>query len=61
VVGSIAVLRLSFCAKNPPLRQAAKRYQQSKISHYHFDSLVQADKFSFIDNFGEHLIKESTR
>ena len=26
VVGSSAVLRLSFCAKNPPLRQAAKRY-----------------------------------
>jgi len=27
VVGSSAVLRLNFCAKNPPLRQAAKRYQ----------------------------------
>lgn len=26
VVGSCAVLRLNFCAKNPPLRQAAKRY-----------------------------------
>ena len=26
VVGSSAVLRLNFCAKNPPLRQAAKRY-----------------------------------
>lgn len=25
VVGSIAVLRLKFCAKNPQLRQAAKR------------------------------------
>ena len=25
VVGSGAVLRLNFCAKNPPLRQAAKR------------------------------------
>ena len=25
VVGTSAVLRLSFCAKNPPLRQAAKR------------------------------------
>ncbi len=25
VVGSSAVLRLSVCAKNPPLRQAAKR------------------------------------
>jgi len=26
VVGSSAVLRLNFYAKNPPLRQAAKRY-----------------------------------
>jgi len=23
-----AVLRLNFCAKNPPLRQAPKRYRQ---------------------------------
>jgi hypothetical protein len=29
VVGSSAVLRLNFCAKNPPLRQAAKRYKQA--------------------------------
>jgi hypothetical protein len=28
VVVSSAVLRLNFCAKNPPLRQAAKRYAQ---------------------------------
>jgi hypothetical protein len=27
VVGSSAVLRLNFCAKKPPLRQAAKRYR----------------------------------
>jgi len=27
VVGSSAVLRLNICAKNPPLRQAAKRYE----------------------------------
>ena len=27
VVGSSAVLRLNFCAKNPPLRQAANRKQ----------------------------------
>ena len=27
VVVSNAVLRLNFCAKNPPLRQAAKRYK----------------------------------
>ena len=26
VVGSSAVLRLNTCAKNPPLRQAAKRW-----------------------------------
>jgi len=25
MVGSSAVLRLNFCTKNPPLRQAAKR------------------------------------
>lgn len=25
VVGSSVVLRLNFCAKNPPLRKAAKR------------------------------------
>ncbi|MFN4766294.1 MAG: GNAT family N-acetyltransferase [Bacteroidota bacterium] len=28
VVGSSEVLRLNFCAKNPPLRQAAKRYRK---------------------------------
>ena len=28
VVGSSAVLRLNFGAKNPPLRQAAKRYKK---------------------------------
>ena len=26
VVGSSGVLRLNFCAKNPPLRQAANRW-----------------------------------
>jgi len=30
VVGSSAVLRLNICAKNPPLRQAANRWQQAK-------------------------------
>jgi hypothetical protein len=30
VVGSSAVLRLNFSAKNPPLRQAANRYWQLK-------------------------------
>ena len=29
VVGSSAVLRLNFCAKNPPLRQAANRCLQA--------------------------------
>jgi len=33
VVGSSAVLRLNFCAKNPPLRQAAKRYAQAEKRH----------------------------
>lgn len=27
VVGSSAVLRLNFCAKNPPLRKAENRWQ----------------------------------
>jgi hypothetical protein len=27
VVGSSTVLRLNICAKNPPLRQAADRYE----------------------------------
>jgi len=30
VVSSSAVLRLNFCAKNPPLRQAAKRQAVNK-------------------------------
>jgi len=30
VVGSSAVLRLNFCAKNSPLRQAANRYKQGE-------------------------------
>ena len=29
VVGSSAVLQLNFCAKNPPLRQAANRWWQA--------------------------------
>ena len=32
VVGSSAVLRLNFCAKNPPLRQAA--FQDKKQAFY---------------------------
>ncbi|PKP25196.1 MAG: hypothetical protein CVU03_09055 [Bacteroidetes bacterium HGW-Bacteroidetes-2] len=30
VVGSSAVLQLSFCAKNPPLRKAVSRYSGIK-------------------------------
>lgn len=30
VVGSSAVLRLNFCAENPPLRKAAKRWRACK-------------------------------
>ncbi len=33
VICSSAVLRLNFCAKNPPLRQAAKRYAQAEKRH----------------------------
>ena len=44
VVGSGAVLRLNFCAKNPPLRQAAKRYAQpycdtTSSIHFTFDRI----------------------
>ncbi len=44
VVGSSAVLRLSFCAKNPPLRQAANRYAQpycdtTSSIHFTFDRI----------------------
>ena len=31
VVGSSAVLRLNYCAKNPPLRHAAKRQVVKKL------------------------------
>jgi hypothetical protein len=43
VVGSSAVLRLNFCAKNPPLRQAAKRYVpfQYDISNTKIQTLIQ--------------------
>lgn len=34
VVGSSAVLRLNFCAKNPPLRQAANRYRANQTSGF---------------------------
>ena len=33
VVGSSVVPRLNFCAKNPPLRQAANRYFTKLIIH----------------------------
>jgi hypothetical protein len=33
VVGSSAVLRLNVCAKNPPLRQAAKRRARPNRRH----------------------------
>ncbi len=31
IIGSSAVLRLNFCAKNPPLRQAANRQIVKKL------------------------------
>ena len=34
VVGSSAILRLNFCAKNPPLRQTAKRWLQAEETQY---------------------------
>jgi len=37
VVGSSAVLRLNFCAKNPPLRQAEKRQVVKKLNFIFLD------------------------
>jgi len=34
VVGSSAVLRMNFCAKNPPLRQAAKRCSEIRFAPF---------------------------
>ena len=36
VVGSSAVLRLNFCAKNPPLHQAANRQVVKKLTFASF-------------------------
>jgi hypothetical protein len=42
VVDSSSVLRLNFCAKNPPLRQAAKRYRKPQNkSHYEINLVVR--------------------
>lgn len=43
VVGSSAVLRLNFCAKNPPLRQAANRYAQAVKTNRQADKLINHD------------------
>jgi hypothetical protein len=34
-INQSAVLRLNFCSKNPPLRQAEKRKQQAKETPYY--------------------------
>lgn len=43
IVGSSVVFRLNFCAKNPPLRQAANRCRQCHFKSKHFIN----DYFSF--------------
>ena len=43
VVGSSAVLRLNFCAKNPPLRQAANRYATFKMDNKQLKDLTADD------------------
>ncbi|HNG09497.1 MAG TPA: hypothetical protein PLS85_10090, partial [Chitinophagales bacterium] len=53
VVGSSAVLRLNFCAKNPPLRQAAKRYQifikpNSMIEEFTLWSTIQTKSKCYV-------------
>ena len=52
VVGSSAVLRLNFCAKNPPLRQAAKRYMK-----YAFLFTANALHFSIMNKFYFYFFK----
>ncbi len=47
VVGSSAVLRLNFCAKNPPLRQAAKRWMQLHLTTKFNRTCQQLLNFSY--------------
>jgi len=44
VVGASAVLRLNFCAKNPPLRQAANRWQQGLLKKSSFTDKDSLDR-----------------
>jgi hypothetical protein len=59
VVGSNAVLRLNFCAKNPPLRQAAKRYRQ-KTEHVRslcfIKRLIVSNKRSISVHFSQSIV-----
>ncbi|MFO0487303.1 MAG: hypothetical protein ACK5ZY_03400, partial [Cyclobacteriaceae bacterium] len=44
VISSSAVLRLNFCAKNPPLRQAANRHVTSKPKRQTINTFQQKDR-----------------
>ena len=53
VLSSSAVLRINICAKNPPLRQAAKRYQifikpNSMIEEFTLWSTIQTKSKCYV-------------
>ena len=53
LIGSSVVLQLNFCAKNPPLRQAAKRYQifikpNSMIEEFTLWSTIQTKSKCYV-------------
>ncbi len=71
VVGSSAVLRLNICAKNPPLRQAAKRCRQwlvltiapstvfsdARTGGRYLHSGYFPSFLTSLDNFHRHLLR----
>ena len=57
VVGSSAVLRLNFCAKNPPLRQAANRCSSVLLERINLKPLL----FRLLKIFAEILYADIFR
>ncbi len=48
--GSTAVIRLNFCAKNPPLRQAAKRYDRPRRKFFENKIVSQTGNYYLCQN-----------
>jgi hypothetical protein len=62
VVGSSAVLRLNFCAKNPPLRQAAKPMVCAMKLFSENNAFTQSIKTQIIEHsFPTSKIEKRTR